>query len=69
MADLQEVLKQLKGEKKRAQKELRRLEKAVSAFGKLIGKRTAKARRKLSASARKKIAAAQRARWAKLKAK
>jgi hypothetical protein len=59
----------LRDEKKRAQKELQRLEKAISAFGKLVGKRTVKARRKLSAAARKRIAAAQRSRWAKFKAK
>jgi hypothetical protein len=69
MADLRHVLKQLKTEKKRAQKELERLEEAISAFGRLFRKRAVKARRKLSVAARKRIAAAQRARWAKLKAK
>jgi wobble nucleotide-excising tRNase len=69
MAYLRHVLKQLEAEKKRAQKELERLEEAISAFGKLVGKRAVKARRKLSVAARKRIAAAQRARWAKLKAK
>jgi hypothetical protein len=69
MADLRHVLKQLKAEKKRAQKELDRLEEAISAFGRLFGKRAVKARRKLSAAARKKIAAAQRARWARFRAK
>jgi len=69
MSSLQSVFKQLKDERKRAQKELARLEEAISAFGKLVGKRAGKVQRKLSATARKKIAAAQRARWAKLKAK
>jgi len=69
MADLRHVFKQLKNERRRAQKELERLEEALSAFGKLVGKRAVKARRKLSAAARKRIAAAQRARWAKLRAK
>ncbi len=65
--NLHSVYKQLKEEKKRAQKELGRLEQAISAFGKIIGKRAAKAQRTLSAAARKKISAAQKARWAKLK--
>jgi hypothetical protein len=69
MADLKHVFKQLQAEKKRAQKELNRLEEAISAFGKLVGKRAGKARRKLSAAARRRIAAAQRARWARLRAK
>ncbi len=69
MSTLQHVFKQLKDERKRAQKELARLEEAISAFGKLVGKRAGRAQRKLSAAARKRIAAAQRARWAKLKAK
>ena len=67
MANLRQVFKQLEKEKKRAQRELEHLEEAISAFGKLFGKRATKAGRKLSAAARKKIAAAQRARWAKLK--
>jgi len=67
MTNLRHVLKQLKKEKKRAQAEVERLEDALAAFGKLVGKRAAKAKRTLSAAARKRIAAAQRARWAKLK--
>ena len=69
MVDLQLVFKQLKLERRRAQKELERLEAAVSAFGKLVGRRAAKAQLKLSAATRKKIAGARRARWAKLKAR
>ena len=67
MPDLHSVYKQLKKEKKRAQKELKRLEGAISAFSKIIGKRAVKAQQKLSAAARKKISAAQKARWARLK--
>jgi hypothetical protein len=67
VTNLQRVFKELHKEKKRAQKELGRLEDAISAFGRLFGKRATKVGRKLSAAARKKIAAAQRARWAKLK--
>jgi hypothetical protein len=69
MANLHAVFKQLKREQKRAQKELARLEEAVSTFKKLLGKRAARVQRTLSAAARKKIAAAQRARWAKFRAK
>ena len=67
MANLQQILKQLKKEKSRAQKEVDRLEEAVSAFAKLVGNRAAKVERTLSRAARKRIAAAQRARWAKIK--
>jgi hypothetical protein len=69
MVDLQYVFKQLKQERRRTQKELERLENAVAAFGKLLGRRAAKPRGKISAATRKKIVAAQRARWAKLKAR
>jgi len=67
MANLKQVFKQLKKEKKRAQKELAGLEAALTAFGKLVGKRAARTQRKLSAAARKRISAAQKARWAKLR--
>jgi hypothetical protein len=78
MANLQRVFKQLKQERRRAQKELEHLDDAISAFGKLVGnagrraaaraeKTVWRVRRKLSAAARKRIAAAQRARWAKVK--
>ena len=78
MVTLQKLFKQLKRERKRAQKELEHLDDAISAFGKVVGKvgRRAAAqtektvrrvRRRMSAAARKRIAAAQRARWAKVK--
>jgi hypothetical protein len=78
MIDLQTMYKQLKRERKRAQKELEHLDDAISAFGKVVGKAGRRAaaqtektvrrvRRKLSAAARKRIAAAQRLRWAKVK--
>jgi hypothetical protein len=69
MANLKLVLKQLKQEKKRATKELERLEEAIGSFGRLVGKTAARTSRKLSAAGRRRIAAAQRARWAKLRAK
>ena len=67
MATLQGILDELKKEKKRAERDLKRLEEAISAFGKLTGKRARKARRTMSAAARKRIAVAQRARWAKFR--
>ena len=79
MVNLQKLFKQLKRERKRAQKELEHLDDAISAFGKVVGKAGRRAlaqtektvrrvRRKMSAAARKRIAAAQRARWAKVRA-
>ncbi len=47
MVDLQRVFKQLKQERRRAQKELQRLEYAIAVFGKLsgVGRRAAKPQR------------------------
>jgi hypothetical protein len=80
MTTLQQVFKQLKIEKKRAEKEVERLEEAISAFGKLVGgsvwrlgraaagrPAAGRHRRKMSAAARKRISQAQKMRWAKLK--
>ena len=75
MANLGQILKQLRGERSRTQKELSRLDDAIAAFKKLVGNknlgsaraRKPRVRRKLSAAARKKIAQAQKARWAKLR--
>lgn len=78
MLSLEKILKQLRKERKSALKELEKVEEAVIAIERLVGKavrdgasRGEKAvrstRRKMSAAGRKKIAAAQRARWAKLK--
>jgi hypothetical protein len=78
MVNLQRMFKQLKRERKRAQKELEHLDDAISAFGKVVGKAGRRAaaqtgktvrrvRRRMSAAARKRIAAAQRLRWAKVK--
>jgi hypothetical protein len=73
MVDLSRTLAQLRQERSRTQKELDRLDGAISALGKL-GARSAparsskpRARRKLSAAARKKISQAQKARWAKVR--
>ena len=64
MADLVEVLKDLEQERSR-------LDRAIEAIGKLVGKfRGRKAngpKRQMSPAARRRIAAAQRTRWAKWK--
>ena len=73
MANLRQVLNQLRGERSRTKKELNRLDDAIAAFEKLVGNnarpaaRKPRARRKLSTAARSKIAKAQKARWAKLR--
>jgi len=76
MADLDAVLEQLKQERKRAEGELKQLEKVIAALSRVTirssgtspgsGKRMA---RRLSAAGRERIAAAQRTRWAKVRAR
>jgi hypothetical protein len=66
MANLTQLVKQLRAERDR-------LDRAIAALGG-VGRRNARrerrrGRRKLSQEARNRIAAAQRARWAKMKAK
>jgi hypothetical protein len=75
MADLDAVLEQLKQERKRAEGELKQLEKVIATLSRMksIGSRSASGsnggmKRQLSAAARERIAAAQRARWAKVRA-
>ncbi len=82
MADLSRALNELRQKRSRAEREVERLDEAISVVQGLVGRnhlgRTARAgrtaqtgrpRRKMSAAGRAKIAAAQRARWAKLKSK
>jgi hypothetical protein len=71
MANMTDIVKQLKKERDRVERELSGLNAALSAFvGVYSGKaKPTRKRRKLSGKARGKIAAAQRARWAKIKAK
>ena len=73
MADLDAVLEQLRQERKRAEHELRELDKIIADLCKAkmrtqaaLRSNTKKSR--LSAAARERIAAAQRARWAKARA-
>jgi hypothetical protein len=71
MANLSGIVKQLKKERDKVEKQLSALDAAVTAFAavyRATGKPPHK-RRKMSAKARAKIAAAQRARWAKVRAK
>jgi hypothetical protein len=74
MADLDAVLEQLRQERKRAEGELRQLEKVIRQLSKVraysqASSGTAKGKkRQLSAAARERIAAAQRTRWAKVRA-
>ncbi len=78
MVSLEKILKQLRKERRSAIKELEKVEAAVIAIEKLVGKAVrdgasrgekvlGSTRRNLSAAGRKRIAAAQKARWAKLK--
>ncbi len=72
MANLRQMLKQLRNERSRVEKERRRLDEAIAALGKLAGNnpgpgRPRKARRKLSTAARRNIARAQKLRWAKVR--
>ena len=70
MVNLSVVVKQLRNERDRVERQLSGLNAALSAFaGVYAGAKPTHKRRKLSAKARAKIAAAQRARWAKVRAK
>ena len=76
MATLTGVLQHLRSEQQRLQKQLQRVEAALSALAGLGGRRpgrprgskNVRRRRGMSASGRARIAAAQRARWAKIRA-
>jgi hypothetical protein len=72
MATITNIVRQLKKERDKAEKQLSGLNAALAAFvGAYYGGKAkpTRKRRKLSAKARAKIAAAQHARWAKVKAK
>ena len=67
MATITGIVKQLKKERDRVERQLSGLNAALSAFASVYtGAKPTRKRRKLSAKARAKIAAAQRARWAKV---
>ena len=71
MATMTGIVKQLKKERDRVERQLSGLNAALSAFAKVYtGKaKPTRKRRTMSAAGRKRIAAAQRARWAKIRAK
>ncbi|MBS1849663.1 MAG: hypothetical protein JST79_02020 [Acidobacteria bacterium] len=68
MSNIDSVVQQLRKARAAAQKEVERLDAALSALSSGAGK-TKGVKRILSIAARKKIAAAQRARWARVRAK
>jgi hypothetical protein len=73
MADLDAVLEQLIQERRRAESELKQLEKVISTLSRMRRRNSragpgTETKRKLSPAARERIAAAQRARWAKVRA-
>jgi hypothetical protein len=67
MANLSQIVEQLKTEEERLKRELKTVSGVLAVFGGRLEKRTFG--RKLSAAGRKRIAAAQRARWAKIRAR
>lgn len=81
MATLSRAIKELQSERNRLEKQLERVDAALSALAILnrrgrgrgrrraAGRRTVRPQRHMSAAARRRMAAAQRARWSKLKAK
>jgi hypothetical protein len=73
MSSINQVVKQLQIQRKRAEQELEKLNLALKALSSLDGgtagiKLGIRRKPKFSAAARERIAAAQRARWAKIKA-
>jgi hypothetical protein len=70
MASLSSIVKQLKKERARVERQLSGLNAALSAFaGVYAGSKPKRKKQTISAAGRKRIAAAQRARWAKIRAK
>jgi hypothetical protein len=79
MATLERAVKELQSERSRLEKELERVDAALSALSNLnsrgrgrglrrmAGRRTVSPQRHMSAATRRRMAAAQRARWAKLR--
>jgi hypothetical protein len=67
MGNLSAVVQQLRKERERAQKEVRRIDAALTALGSLSVNGSKRGRHTMSAAARKKISLAQKARWAKQK--
>jgi hypothetical protein len=69
MVDVSSIIGQLKKERDRVERQLTRLNAALTAFANVYdGRKPARKHRKLSVAGRKKIAAAQRRRWARVRA-
>jgi hypothetical protein len=70
MGNVSVIVKQLKKERDKVEKQLSGLNAALAAFvGTYYGAKPTRKERTMSAAGRKRIAAAQRARWAKIKKK
>lgn len=67
MANLSGIVKQLKKERARVERQLSGLNAALTAFTGVYGGKPTRKRRKMSARSRAKIAAAQRRRWARFR--
>ena len=69
MANLSGIVRQLKKERDRVERQLLGLDAALKAFARVYGGSSPRRKRRMSAKSRAKIAAAQRAGWAKVRAK
>jgi hypothetical protein len=69
MGTMTDIVKRLKKERGRVEKQLEGINAALVAFGKVYAGTKPRKRRRLSAEARARIAAAQRKRWKAWKAK
>jgi hypothetical protein len=70
MGNVSTIVKQMKKERDRVEKQLSALNSALAAFvGTYYSSKPTRKKRTMSAAGRRKIAAAQRARWAKIRAK
>jgi hypothetical protein len=69
MPNLSSLLKQLRKERDRAERQLSGLNAALAAFANVYSRsKTVRQQRKMSLAGRRRIAAAQRRRWAKVRA-
>ena len=69
MADVYSIVRELKQERDRVEKQLSGLNAALTAFAGVYSGSAINGKRRISAAGRKRIAAAQRARWAKVRGK
>jgi hypothetical protein len=69
MVNLGAVLEQLIQERRRAEGELKQLDKLIRNLSKPRGRSSGSKKHQLSAAGRERIAAAQRVRWAKVRAR